>query len=57
MQTELKDQRVPIMMEQSLLDQIDEFRFVRRIGSRGEAIRQLIKDALIIKEMPVSAGE
>lgn len=56
MEREAKEQRVPLMMEASLLDRIDTYRFDRRIGSRAEAIRNLIKDGLNM-EMPAQAGE
>lgn len=52
---EAKEQRVPLVMEPSLLQRIDTYRFGLRIGSRSEAIRQLIKAGLE-KEMPAPAG-
>ncbi|WP_313760195.1 hypothetical protein [Rhizobium sp.] len=56
MQKEPTDQRVPLMMEASLLDKIDNYRLSRKIWSRAEAIRNLIRGGLE-KEMPVSTGE
>lgn len=42
----LKDQRIPIMMTGAELQAIDDWRFANRVGSRGEAIRQLISAGL-----------
>lgn len=42
MATEIRDQRVPILLTPSELKEIDDWSFDRRIRSRGEAIRQLI---------------
>ncbi len=39
---EVKNQRVTTMMTPSEAEAIDDWRFARRIGSRGEAIRQLV---------------
>jgi metal-responsive CopG/Arc/MetJ family transcriptional regulator len=55
-QKEMKEQRVPLMMEASLLQQIDTYRFTNRIGSRGEAMRRLLKEALE-KEKPASSAK
>lgn len=41
-----KDPRVITPMPQSLLDQIDDYRFKHRVASRAEAIRQLIQKGL-----------
>ncbi|MHA1938194.1 MAG: CopG family ribbon-helix-helix protein [Candidatus Thorarchaeota archaeon] len=38
--------RLLITVDKDLIDRIDDFRFENRIGSRSEAIRLLIKDAL-----------
>lgn len=57
MQKEGKDSRIPLMMEPSLVERIDTYRFANRIGSRAQAVRDLVRDALDLKEMPVSAGE
>jgi len=43
---EKKEQRVHLMMEPSLRDQIDTYRFANRIGTRAEAIRSLVLAAL-----------
>ncbi|WP_172965698.1 hypothetical protein [Agrobacterium sp. FDAARGOS_525] len=46
MKKEPTDQRVPLMMEESLLEKVDEYRLSKRIWSRGKAIRQLIECGL-----------
>lgn len=56
MENEARDARIPIMMEPALVERIDTFRFSNRIGTRAEAVRQLIRAGLA-KEMPASAGE
>lgn len=43
---ELKTERVPVMLEPSILRKIDDLRFANRIGSRSEAMRQLIHKGL-----------
>jgi metal-responsive CopG/Arc/MetJ family transcriptional regulator len=40
---ENKDTRVVIMMSQREVAAVDQWRFENHIGSRGEAIRQLIR--------------
>jgi metal-responsive CopG/Arc/MetJ family transcriptional regulator len=55
-QKEMKELRIPLMMEASLLQQIDTYRFDNRIGSRGEAMRKLLREALN-KETPAPAGQ
>lgn len=52
----MKELRIPLMMEASLLQQIDTYRFDNRIGSRGEAMRKLLREALN-KETPAPAGQ
>ncbi|MGV8830441.1 MAG: hypothetical protein ACOH2N_00575 [Devosia sp.] len=42
MEIELKSERLQIVVEPSVLDRIDDFRFGHRIGSRSEATRQLL---------------
>lgn len=39
---QLRDVRVPMFMAQADVDAIDDWRFAKRIGSRSEAIRQLV---------------
>lgn len=39
---ELKTERLQIVVEPSILDRIDDFRFSSRIGSRSEATRRLL---------------
>ena len=46
METELKTERLQIVVEPSVLDRIDDFRFGHRIGSRSEATRRLLIKAL-----------
>jgi hypothetical protein len=46
---ERKETRIALMIEPSLLDRIDNYRFLRRIGSRAEAMRNLINEALETK--------
>jgi len=41
-QAEPKSQRVVMMMTPSELRAVDDWRFARRISSRGEAMRQLV---------------
>ena len=48
--TEPKDRRVVMMMTRSELKAVDDWRFARRISSRGEAMRQLVASALKAKE-------
>ena len=57
MQKEAKEARIPLMMEPSLVERIDTYRFANRIGSRAEAVRKLVREALEEKEMPAPAGE
>ena len=45
-----KDPRVITPMPQSLLDQIDDYRFKHRVPSRAEAIRKLIQMGLASAE-------
>jgi len=42
MNTEKRDEKVPVLFTASELQVIDDWSFARRIRSRGEAIRQLI---------------
>ncbi len=39
---QLHTERVPMHMTKSEVEAIDDWRFARRIGSRSEAIRQLV---------------
>ena len=41
-----KKPQILLVVEEELLEQIDDFRFDNRIGSRSEAVRQLIKAGL-----------
>lgn len=44
---DLKNQRIPIMMTEAELKEIDDWSFENRIRSRGEAIRRLCKIGLL----------
>ena len=46
MDSELKTERLQIVVEPSVLGRIDDFRFGHRIGSRSEATRRLLIKAL-----------
>jgi hypothetical protein len=43
---ERKDQRLALMIEPTLVGQIDTYRFSNRIGSQAEAMRALIRKGL-----------
>lgn len=43
MANEPKDQRIPLLMSASELEAVDDWAFARRIRSRGEAIRRLVR--------------
>ena len=43
---EMKSERIPITMEPSLLNKVDDFRFGNRIQSRTAAVRALIEKGL-----------
>ncbi|MBA7493526.1 hypothetical protein ES702_04085 [subsurface metagenome] len=40
------DLRLQVMISKEILKEIDNYRFEERVGSRGEAVRQLIEDSL-----------
>lgn len=46
MDSELKTERLLMMVEPSLMVRIDDYRFGERIHSRAEAVRRLIESAL-----------
>jgi hypothetical protein len=46
MTSELRNQRVPVMMTASELKAVDDWSFAQRIRSRGDAIRRLIQVGL-----------
>lgn len=50
-----KEQRIPLMMENSMVEEIDDFRFSNRIATRAEAIRTLIKMSLKNPEMKTAS--
>ena len=54
--TEIKDKRVPIVMAPSELKAVEDWRFARRISSRGEAIRKLIALGLKASEKEQAHG-
>lgn len=43
------DPRIIIPMPQTLIDEVDDFRWTQRIPSRAEAIRELIRRGLTAK--------
>ena len=47
---ELKDQRVPIVMSEAELKQLDDWMHENRIRSRGEAIRRLCQMGMVVSE-------
>jgi hypothetical protein len=56
MDEDKKDRRTPIMFSGREIEQIDDWRHVQRIWSRGEAIRQLVQLGLAGPTFPDSAG-
>ncbi|MBB3289916.1 MULTISPECIES: hypothetical protein [unclassified Rhizobium] len=48
--SEAKTERVPIMFEKGLIEQVDEYRFGNRISTRAKAIRELVKEGLNAKQ-------
>ena len=57
METELKDQRVPVMMSVSEVRALDAWRRSQEdLPSRGEAIRRLIERGLKAPAAPVEGG-
>lgn len=50
MDTELKTERLQIVIEPSVMKRIDDFRFGNRINSRSEAVRVLMLKALQEKQ-------
>jgi metal-responsive CopG/Arc/MetJ family transcriptional regulator len=48
-------ERIIIPMDSSLLESIDDYRFTNRMRSRAEAIRALIRSALVA-DLTVQAG-
>jgi hypothetical protein len=47
MEFERKSERLPVLVEPSLVEAIDDFRFSKRIGSRSEAARRLLMSGLV----------
>jgi metal-responsive CopG/Arc/MetJ family transcriptional regulator len=45
-----KEQRIPVMMTAEEVKAVDDWRFANRIGSRSEAIRQLVTLGLKVDE-------
>lgn len=43
---QIKTERVPIMFEKGLVEQIDDYGFKNRIRSRSEVIRRLVAESL-----------
>lgn len=56
MDPELKTERLQIVVEPSILDRIDDFRFGRRIASRSEATRRLLIKGLEAEAKQVEAA-
>jgi hypothetical protein len=52
MPEEKKTERVTIMMTPSAVDAIDEWSFMHRIRSRGEALRRLAEMGLATSKQP-----
>lgn len=50
--TGLRQNRVVMMMSDAELKAVDDWRFERRLASRGEAMRQLLSQALHDSETP-----
>lgn len=44
--SEMKSERIPITMEPSLLEKVEDYRFQNRIQSRTAAVRSLIEKGL-----------
>lgn len=44
--TKQPEKRVIVNFDQDMLDEVEKFRYVRRIGNRSEAIRELIRVGL-----------
>jgi Arc/MetJ-type ribon-helix-helix transcriptional regulator len=51
------DQRIQIMMSKSDIAALDDWRFANRVGSRSEAIRQLIAKGLEAEAQPADPLE
>ncbi|WPE22503.1 hypothetical protein ShzoTeo12_37190 (plasmid) [Shinella zoogloeoides] len=50
MLSEMKSERIPITMEPSLLERVEDYRFLNRIQSRTAAVRSLIEKGLAESE-------
>jgi metal-responsive CopG/Arc/MetJ family transcriptional regulator len=50
MASELKTGRLQVVVEPSVLQRIDDYRFSNRIGSRSEAVRLLMLQSLTHNE-------
>lgn len=56
MSEELKSERLQIVVEPSVLDRIDDYRFGSRIGSRSEATRRLLLSGLEVENQKAEAA-
>jgi len=54
--TELKTARFQVVLTPTELETVDDWRFARRIGSRAEAIRQLIARGLTVPDEAPAPG-
>jgi hypothetical protein len=52
MPNDLKTERVPVLMSADELRAVDDWRFEHRIGSRGEAIRSLVRHGITATTKP-----
>ena len=50
---EMKTERLQVVVEPAIMQQIDDFRFGRRIASRSDAVRQLLIEGLRNKKAEV----
>jgi metal-responsive CopG/Arc/MetJ family transcriptional regulator len=54
--SERKSERLPVLIEPSVAEAIDDFRFSRRIGSRAEAVRRLVLSGLRQEQTKTAEG-
>lgn len=52
----MKTQRIPLMFDPEMVERIDDHRHANRIGSRAEAIRQLIEKGLGEERVSATGG-
>ncbi|QRY66560.1 hypothetical protein JVX98_19385 [Ensifer sp. PDNC004] len=51
-----KTERIPIMFEKELIEQVDEFSFQRRIRTRAATLRLLVKIGLAAASIETEKG-